>query len=124
MYNSFDIVKETLLEINPRLMFEVQKYHPEAYAIFRQYEKDVMYTHLVNDLKNGIVLGYFRNELSIELIAKVRMAEIHMLFNPEFFEQFKKSVYELHLEFLDYFMRGIMTEKGLKVYNSYLNKQK
>ncbi len=122
MFRSFDIVKETLTEINPRLMFEVQKYHPDAFDIFKQYENDVMYTHLVNDLKNGIENGYFRSELSIELIAKVRMAEIHMLFNPELFESNKMSVFELHLEFLDYFMRGIMTEKGLKVYNSYLTK--
>ncbi len=122
MFRSFDIVKETLTEINPRLMFEVQKYHPDAFAIFKQYENDVMFTHLVNDLKNGISNGYFRPELSIELIAKVRMAEIHMLFNPEFFESNKMSVFELHLEFLDYFMRGIMTEKGLSIYNSYLTK--
>lgn len=124
MYRSFDLVKETLTEVNPRLMFEVQKYHPEAFAIFKKYESDVMFTHLVEDLKSGVAKGYFRSDLSIELIARVRMAEIHMLFNPEFFEHFKKSVFELHLEFLDYFMRGIMTEKGLTVYNSYLNKQK
>jgi AcrR family transcriptional regulator len=122
MFRSFDIVKETLTEINPRLMFEVQKYHPDAFAIFKQYENDVMFTHLVNDLKNGIANGYFRPEMSIELIAKMRMAEIHLLFNPEFFETFKKSVYELHLEFLDYFMRGIMTPKGLTEYNKYLHK--
>jgi len=124
MYRSFDLVKETLTEINPRLMFEVQKYHPDAFAIFKQYENDIMFTHLVNDLKSGVANGYFRPELPIELIAKVRMAEIHMLFNPEFFESNKMSVFELHLEFLDYFMRGIMTEKGLTVYNSYLNKHK
>ncbi len=122
MFQSFDIVKETLTEINPRLMFEVQKYHPEAFAIFKQYEESIMFSSLVNDLKKGVDLGYFRPELSIELIAKMRMAEIHLLFNPEFFETFKKSVYELHLEFLDYFMRGIMTPKGLTEYNKYLHK--
>lgn len=121
MFHSYEMVKETLTEINPRLMFEIQKYHPEAFDIFDQYKKEVMLAYLIKDLNSGIKEGYFRPEIPVELIAKVRMAEIHMLFNPDFFESYKKSVYDMHLEFMDYFLRGIMTPKGLSIYNEYLN---
>lgn len=122
MFKSFEIMKEMLVELNPALMFEIQKYHPASFQIFEQHKKDVMYSYLVSDLKSGISDGYFRPELSVEMIAKLRMAEVHLIFDPEFFENSTKSVYDMQLDALDYFMRGIMTEKGLKVYNSYLNK--
>lgn len=122
MFKSFEIMEEMLKELNPGLMFEIQKYHPASFQIFQQHKKDVMFAYLVKDLKTGIENGYFRSELSVEMIAHIRMAEVNMIFDPEFFENFKKSVFELQLEALDFFMHGIMTEKGLQVYNSYLNK--
>jgi AcrR family transcriptional regulator len=121
MFHSFEVMKDMLTEINPRLMYEVEKYHPDAFAIFRSYENEVMLSYLIKDLNSGIQEGYFRPEIPVELIAKLRMAEIQMLFNPSFFESYKKSVFEMHLEFMDYFLRGIMTPKGLSVYNEYLN---
>jgi len=102
-------------------MFEIQKYHSEAFSIFDEYKNEVMLDYLIKDLNSGIKEGYFRPEIPVDLIAKIRMAEIQMLFNPDFYESNKKSVYDMHLEFMDYFLRGIMTPKGLSVYNEYLN---
>jgi hypothetical protein len=47
------------------------------------------------------------------------MAEVDLAFNPDFYPNNKLSLFETQLTFSDIFMRGILTEKGLKLYNSY-----
>jgi hypothetical protein len=50
------------------------------------------------------------------------MAEVDLAFNPDFYPNNKLSLYETQLTLMDIFMRGILTEKGLTLYNSFQNK--
>jgi hypothetical protein len=46
-----------------------------------------------------------------------------LAFNPDFYPNNKLSLFETQMVFMDIFMRGILTEKGLTLYNSYQNNQ-
>lgn len=118
----YEIMKDTLSDLNPRLLSEIKKYHPKAYELFQQYKERVMKKQLLQDMKRGVELGYFRSDIHLPLIADLREAEMDLLLDPTFTSPFKMSFVELHYHLLDYFMRGICTEKGLKVYQKYLNK--
>jgi hypothetical protein len=98
MFKSFEMVKEMLMQMNPRLLFEIEKYFPAAYARFREYNERGIHAHLVLDFKKGMQFGYFRKDIDVEL-----------------------SLFETQMILMDIFMRGILTEKGLVLYNSYQN---
>ncbi len=124
MFKSFEMMKEMLSQMDPRLLFEIEKYFPNAYKVFRDYNEKGIHAYLINDFKKGIQFGYFRRDIDVELLARLRMAEVGLAFKPDFYPNNKLSLYETQLTLMDIFMRGILTEKGLTLYNSYQNNLK
>jgi AcrR family transcriptional regulator len=121
IFKSFEMVKDMLVQMNPRLLFEIQKYFPNAYQLFVEHGEKCIHENLIADFKKGAQFGYFRNDIDFELLARLRMAEVDLAFNPDFYPSNKLSLYETQLTLLDIFMRGILTEKGLTLYTSYQN---
>jgi AcrR family transcriptional regulator len=121
MFKSFEMVKDMLVQMNPRLLFEIQKYFPTAYQLFVQHGEKCIHENLIADFKKGAQFGYFRNDIDFELLARLRMAEVDLAFNPDFYPNNKLSLYETQLTLMDIFMRGILTDKGLTLYTSYQN---
>lgn len=121
MFKSFEMMKDMLTQMNPRLLFEIQKYFPNAYQLFTAHGENCIHENLVADFKKGAQFGYFRNDIDFELLARLRMAEVDLAFNPDFYPNNKLSLYETQLTLIDIFMRGILTEKGLTLYTSYQN---
>jgi AcrR family transcriptional regulator len=121
MFKSFEMMKDMLTQMNPRLLFEIQKYFPNAYQLFTEHGENCIHEYLVADFKKGAQFGYFRNDFDFELLARLRMAEVNLAFDPGFYPNNKLSLFETQLVFIDIFMRGILTEKGLTLYTSYQN---
>ncbi len=121
MFKSFEMVKDMITQMNPRLLFEIQKYFPNAYQLFKEHGEKCIHTNLIADFKKGAQFGYFRKDIDFELLARLRMAEVNLAFDPDFYPTNKLSLYDTQLTLMDIFMRGILTEKGLTLYNSYQN---
>ncbi len=121
MFKSFEMMKEMLSQMNPRLLFEIEKYFPNAFQLFIEHREKCIHVNLKTDFKKGAQFGYFRDDIDFELLARLRMAEVDLAFNPDFYPSNSLSLYETQLVFIDIFMRGILTEKGLTLYKSYQN---
>jgi len=121
MFKSFEMTKDLLTQMNPRLLYEIQKYFPKAFTLFTEHSETWIHENLIADFKKGAEFGYFRSDIDFELLARLRMAEVNFAFNPAFYPNNKLPLYETQLVMLDIFMRGIMTEKGLMLYTSYQN---
>ncbi|MEY4275525.1 MAG: hypothetical protein RL638_2473 [Bacteroidota bacterium] len=124
MFKSFEMTKDLLLTMNPRLLFEIQKYFPKAFQLFKAHGENCIHENLIADFKKGAQFGYFRNDIDFELLARLRMAEVDLAFNPDFYPSNKLSLYETQMALMDIFLRGILTEKGLTLYTSYQNNLK
>jgi len=124
MFKSFEMTKELLTQMNPRLLYEIQKYFPTAFQLFVEHGENCIHKNLIADFKKGAQYGYFRNDIDFELLARLRMAEANLAFNPDFFPNNKLPLFETQLVLMDIFMRGILTEKGLTLYTSYQNNLK
>jgi len=121
IFKSFEMTKDLLTQMNPRLLYEIQKYFPNAYQLFVEHGEKCINENLIADFKKGAEFGFFRDDIDFELLARLRMAEVNFAFNPDFYPNNKLPLYETQLVMLDIFMRGIMTEKGLILYTSYKN---
>jgi hypothetical protein len=67
------------------------------------------------DIKDGIV----RPDVNTKIMAKLRMEEVDMGFNPELFPPDKFKILEVQLALLDHFLHGICTLKGHKLINKH-----
>jgi hypothetical protein len=74
------------------------------------------------ELLQGIVQGFFRSEIKVEILVRMRMEQIEIGFDPQLFPPNKFSLIEVELTMLDHYIRGILTPKGLEIYQEFMLK--
>jgi AcrR family transcriptional regulator len=105
--------------MNPSLLFEIQKHHPKAWKAFTDHKEECIHSSLTQNLKSGIEKGLYRNEIDVEILSRLRLEEIQMAFNPLIFPASKFNIQKVQLQFIEHFLYGICTLKGHKLINKY-----
>jgi TetR/AcrR family transcriptional regulator, cholesterol catabolism regulator len=116
---SMDIFKQVFSEINPSTFFDIKKYHPKTWELFQEHKQNFILGAIRQDLLEGIEQGFFRPDIKVDILAKMRLEQVELGFDPQMFPPNKFSIIEVELTMLDHFIRGVLTEKGLEVYQAY-----
>lgn len=118
-------LKKNMEDMNPSLLFDLQKYHPKAWNIWLQHKNKTIRESVVRNLRQGVEEGYFRSEMDPEVIAAVRMELVQLAFNEEIFPRERFRLPEVQMQIFEHFVFGLLTEKGKKLYLKYkqVNKQ-
>ncbi|UBM57828.1 TetR/AcrR family transcriptional regulator [Marinilongibacter aquaticus] len=109
-------MRDMLETMNPAIFYDLQKYYPKAWQMYRL-EKERIRKVMLKNLEMGIEQGYFRNDLNVEILSRMRIELIDMAFNGQMFPAKDFSLIEVQEAFVDHFVRGVVTEKGLNTYN-------
>lgn len=119
LFHLSQCVRKNLQDMNPSLLFDLQKYHPKAWNVWLDHKNKFIRESVVRNLKEGIAEGYFRPEMDPEIIAAVRLEMIQIAFNEELFPREKYRLPEVQMQIFDHFIFGLLTEKGRKLYLKY-----
>ena len=109
-------------EINPSLLFDLQKYHPDAYALFYDYKEKFIFNMIINNLNQGIEGGYFRKDIDPNILARLRVEEVQMSFDSRIYPTSQFDFKEVSLQLFEHFLQGIMTNKGRELFKKYQEK--
>lgn len=109
-------MKSNVQDMNPSLLFDLQKYHPKAWKVWLQHKNHFIRTAVARNLKQGIEEGYFRPELDPEVIASLRLEMLQLAFNEEIFPREKFRMPDVQMQIFDHFVFGLLTDKGRKLY--------
>ncbi len=101
-------------EFNPSVLNDLQKYYPETWEIYNNYRFDFMLAMITKNIKSGVAQGVYRPDLDADVIAKIYIANIDVLINQDIFPSKKYVFIDTYKEYLNYHLRGIVSEKGLK----------
>lgn len=115
-------LKSNVEDMNPSLLFDLQKYHPKAWAVWLKHKNDVIRTTVVRNIRQGIEEGYFRAELNPDIIALMRLELVQLGFDESIFPREKFRLAEVQMQIFDHFVHGLVTEKGRKLYQKYKQK--
>lgn len=117
--------EEILSRANPILMYDLQKYHPEAWDLYQQFKSGVVISTLEQLLGEGKEQGYIRPDIDVKIIARMRMNQVEMGFNTAIFPLAEFSPWQVQQQFLEHFNYGICTLEGYKLLEKYkcLNKE-
>lgn len=103
-------------DINPSLTAELKNNYPDIYNYHLEDKYDFIFYKIKINIDKGIHQGMYRDDLSVELVARLyiaRLMDIHnpVLFPPEMFS------FDLLFDYtIENFVRSIATEEGLKFY--------
>ena len=115
------LIRQHFIEMNPALMYDVKKFHPEAWCLFAQHEKEVIYNAVVANLKRGQKEGFFRKEIDVSIMAKIRFEQIHLTFDESVFPKEEYNMTEVHVQLFDFFIHGVLTPQGLTEFKNFEN---
>lgn len=111
-WRATEILKNDMSKMNPSLLFDLKKYHPAAWKAFQNHKRGHITKHIVEMIKEGVEEGYFRKEINIDIISRMRVEQIETMFNPDVFPPATFNITEISTQLFEHFMYGISTLKG------------
>ena len=103
-------------------LYQLRKFYPETHKEITQKQFDFMTKSAVESLKSGVKLGLFRKDINIDLISRLYFNGMIGIKDQDIFPAEKYEPTFLMLKYIEYHLRAIVTEKGLKKLNSFLKK--
>lgn len=104
---------------NPNLFYDLQKFHPESWKLFREFKENCICRMVEESLEKGKKQGLIRPDVQVRIMARLRMEEVEMGFNAELFPPDKFKIVDVQLALIEHFLYGICTLKGHKLINKY-----
>ena len=108
--------------LNPMAMFEMQRFFPEAYKTFRELLVDRDVLMIRDNILQGIQEGHYREDLDADLLARYRLETSLLVLQPNLLVNDRNSLMSVALEIGEHFLYGIMTAKGVELYQKYKSK--
>lgn len=108
-------VSERIREMHPSIMYDVQKYHPEAFAKFMHYKQTEILGCIERNMQQGVEQGLYRNNLNIPIVARFYASRIDVLFDAQLFPPNEFDQRTVFLEHMRYHIRAIASERGIEV---------
>lgn len=107
-------------KVNPSVLFDLERYHPKAYQLFKDFKEKHLKDTIRKTLEKGIELGYFRDDINPEILSVLRVDQMQLAFNISNFPMEKFNFGEVQGQIFDHFVHGILTDKGRKIYEQYI----
>ncbi len=121
MINMMKCSEDIFSRINPIVIHDMQKYHPQAWQQFQDFKATVIVRTLEELLTKGIQQGYIRPDIDVKIMARMRVMQVEMGFNTNIFPLAEFSPWKVQYQLLEHFNFGICTLKGFKLLDEYKN---
>ncbi|GAB3933513.1 TetR/AcrR family transcriptional regulator [Larkinella terrae] len=117
-----EIMRQYLAEMNPALFIDIQRHYPRAWEVCTEFKEKFLLESIRTNLKKGIEQELYRSEIDVEIMARLRVELMRVAFDTDVFPRALTGMIEVQIQLLHHFVRGILTEKGLLIYNQYVQK--
>jgi AcrR family transcriptional regulator len=102
--------------------YQLQKYYPKIYSSLKTMQFDVMCDCVTENLNRGIKQGLYRPTINIPFVTRIYFSGVISVKDKDLFPEELFSANELLNYYLEYHLRGIVTEKGLTKLNQIIKK--
>jgi AcrR family transcriptional regulator len=112
-------LQDMLSKMNPMIFYDLQKYHPEVWTLFKNFRYSYMKDCLLKNLSWGVKEGLFREKMNFEIMSTMRIEQCDMVFNQIVFPPGKYMISDVLTEITEHYLYGLCTLKGHKLINKY-----
>ncbi|HPH81107.1 MAG TPA: TetR/AcrR family transcriptional regulator [Flavobacteriales bacterium] len=113
MFEITRIVSEKIRNIHPSILFDMQKYYPEAWEMMRIHRNDFIERVIQKNIQKGQDEGVYRSNMNAIIVSRLFATKIDVLSDNHFFEGTGLSMTQVNFEHLTYHLYGISTPKGI-----------
>jgi TetR/AcrR family transcriptional regulator, cholesterol catabolism regulator len=105
-----------LKDMNPINAYELQKYYPSIYREFIIRKRDHVFEQVKQNFLQGIAEGIYRDDMDVDLVARLYIQKLEDVHNPEFLESVNFGFEKVFQVMFDNHIRGIANAEGLAYY--------
>jgi AcrR family transcriptional regulator len=121
MVNMIKCAEDFFSKINPVVIHDMQKYHPESWQMLQKFKADVVVDNLQNIITRGIAEGYVRPEIDARIMARVHILQVETGFNATLFPPGEYHTWKVQMQIIEHFLYGICTTTGHEILSQHKN---
>jgi hypothetical protein len=99
---------------SPSITHKYKESYPVIFQKHIQKRIDFIFKKISINLRKGISQGLYRNDVSIELVARLYISRLIDLHNPENFPPEEFSFNTMFMQMFESFVNSVATEKGVR----------
>jgi len=123
IFLAFDMMQEMFAQMNPVVIYDLEKYHPPVYKIFHEHKYNFLYQVIKTNIEKGIKEELYRAEIDVEVMTRFRIESIFLPFNAEVFPNNRTHLVHIEHQLVEHFLYGLATAKGQKLIQKYKNQR-
>ena len=114
-------ISAMLSEMHPSIHYDLEKYHAEAFQAMKKSHEMNIYQCMMANLEKGKKEGLYREDLNADVIAKIYMSKIDIVFNAELFPPTEISFNDVYATLFRYHILGVASPAGREYLMKKLN---
>ena len=119
VFLAMQMMQEMFANMNPSIIYDLEKFHPKAYAVFHQHKYNFLYLVLQQNLDRGIKEEVYRPDINVGVLIKARLETMMLAFNQQVFPKNKYRLIDVEIELTEHFLFGLASLKGHKLILKY-----
>lgn len=113
-------MNESLGNLNPKMFYDLQKYHPKAWLYFKNFKEKSLGSAILANLERGITERIYRAEINKDILTQLRLDHVELIFNRhDHYTANKYNIAQVMIEITEHFLYGICNQKGLALIATY-----
>ena len=100
--------------------YQLKKYYPQIYELLKMKQFEKMHDCVKESLQKGIDTELFRSNIHVDFISRMYFNGMMGIKDDTIFPQNIFTMDYLMESYLEYHLRAIVTEKGLKILNKFI----
>lgn len=119
IFLAIDMMVKMFSRMNPSFIFDMQKYHPQAFQKFNQYKNNYLFNIIRDNIVRGVSEELYRPDVNVDIISRFRVESMMMSFNQDFHSSLKHNMAEIEEELIIHYLFGLVSQKGYKLIIKY-----
>jgi AcrR family transcriptional regulator len=108
-------------KINPIVIHDLKKYHPEAWNELQSFKSEVVSKAMEDILQRGIEEGDIRPDVDPLIMARLRIYQVELGFDQRIYPLSSFNTWKVQLQLLEHFIYGVASDKGRQTLERYRN---
>ncbi|GAB3297087.1 TetR/AcrR family transcriptional regulator [Hymenobacter humi] len=105
--------------MHPGIFYDLQKYYPAAWNLFAAHKNNFILAQISKNLERGMAEGLYRSDLDVDVLARMHLAQIDLMFNAELYPPGQFVPQRVSRVFDEHFLLGVASLKGHKLINEF-----
>lgn len=107
--------RQFFLNFHPSLILDLQRSYPKAWKMFLRHKEEKIIKGIQANMQRGKEQGLYRQNLDPEVMARMRMAQVESIFNPQIFSPKTYNIGEVQFQIFQHFLYGVVTLEGYHI---------